>query len=159
VRGQHVDHGDVLMHAASRRSRGQGLVEFALVFPVFILLLMGLFDVGRLVFAYNTLSNASRDGARVAIYDQSISGGVYRAEQEAADQATMLGLDPATNEVQLSFRDLGGTACSPGLGCNAVMYVEYQWRAITPIVGTILGPITLNNTTELPVERTCSANC
>jgi Flp pilus assembly protein TadG len=138
-----------------RPTRGQGLVEFALVFPIFILLLMGLFDVGRLVFAYNTLSNASRDGARRAIWDQSQVAGIYNAEREAAAQSAMLGLDPTDdNEVSLTFTPC---AVSPAmLGCTAQLRVQYQWRAITPIIGNLMGPIQLTNTTELPVERTCN---
>ena len=40
------------------KTRGQALVEFALVVPVFILLLVGLFDLGRAVYTFNTISNA-----------------------------------------------------------------------------------------------------
>jgi hypothetical protein len=45
---------------------GQGLVEFAMVLPVFMLAVVGLFDVGRLVYVNSTLSQAAREGARVA---------------------------------------------------------------------------------------------
>jgi hypothetical protein len=44
---------------------GQALVEFALVFPIFFLMLMGLVDVGRFVYTDSTLSQAAREGARV----------------------------------------------------------------------------------------------
>jgi hypothetical protein len=51
----------------SRRGQeGQGLVEFAMVVPVFVLAVIGLFDVGRLVYVNSTLSQAAREGARVA---------------------------------------------------------------------------------------------
>jgi hypothetical protein len=46
--------------------RGQGLVEFALVLPVFALALFGLLDVGRLVYTNSALSQAAREGARLA---------------------------------------------------------------------------------------------
>ena len=45
---------------------GQSLVEFALVLPVFLLLLFGLIDMGRYVYLNSTLSQAAREGARVA---------------------------------------------------------------------------------------------
>ncbi len=45
---------------------GQSLVEFALVFPLIILLLMGLFDIGRAVLYYSTLNTAVREGTRLA---------------------------------------------------------------------------------------------
>ena len=53
---------------------GQGLVEFALVFPVFILMLFGLLDVGRYVYMNSVLSQAAREGARVAAAEVSWIG-------------------------------------------------------------------------------------
>jgi hypothetical protein len=50
-----------------RGSRGQGLVEFALVFPLFFVLLLAIFDFGRVVWARNSLENAVREAARYAI--------------------------------------------------------------------------------------------
>ena len=48
------------------RERGQSLVEFALVIPIVILIMAGLFDLGRVVFINNSLSDGARDGARHA---------------------------------------------------------------------------------------------
>lgn len=48
------------------QSRGQGLVEFALVLPLFLLMVMGIIDGGRVIFAFNQMSQATRDVARVA---------------------------------------------------------------------------------------------
>lgn len=48
------------------RQHGQGLVEFALVLPVLALALFGLLDVGRLVYTNSALSQAAREGARLA---------------------------------------------------------------------------------------------
>jgi TadE-like protein len=49
------------------RSTGQALVEFALVVPIFLVLLLGIFDFGRVVWASNSLASAAREGARFAI--------------------------------------------------------------------------------------------
>ena len=46
--------------------RGQTLVEFALVIPIVLLFLLGLFDLGRIVFINNSLSDGARNGARHA---------------------------------------------------------------------------------------------
>jgi hypothetical protein len=46
---------------------GQSLVEFALVIPMFLALLFAIVDVGRVVWASNTLSNAAREATRFAI--------------------------------------------------------------------------------------------
>jgi Flp pilus assembly protein TadG len=47
--------------------RGQSLVEFALLLPVMLLLITGLFDVARAVWQENTLAYAAREGTRYAI--------------------------------------------------------------------------------------------
>ena len=49
-----------------RRHNGQSLVEFALVLPIFLLVLFGLIDAGRYVYMSSMLSQAAREGARVA---------------------------------------------------------------------------------------------
>jgi Flp pilus assembly protein TadG len=46
------------------RSRAQSLVEFAIVVPLFLLLLLGLIDFGRLLFSYTSLANGARELAR-----------------------------------------------------------------------------------------------
>jgi len=50
-----------------RRHRAQALVEFALVVPWFFLLLFGIIEAGRFIFYYESLSHATREGARYAI--------------------------------------------------------------------------------------------
>ena len=47
-------------------SRGQSLVEFALVLPIFMLIVFGIIDGGRVVFANNDMAQATRNVARVA---------------------------------------------------------------------------------------------
>lgn len=42
------------------------MVEFALVLPLFLLMVMGIIDGGRAIFAFNQMSQATRDVARVA---------------------------------------------------------------------------------------------
>jgi len=51
----------------ARRPRGQALVEFALVLPLFLTLMLAIFDIGRVIWARNSLENAAREGARYAI--------------------------------------------------------------------------------------------
>src|SRR2546423_13907317 len=56
-----------------RRRAGQSMVEFAVLAPVFFLLLLGTIDLGRSVYTYNAISNAAREGARAAVpYDSPL---------------------------------------------------------------------------------------
>jgi Flp pilus assembly protein TadG len=50
----------------SDADRGQTLVEFALIIPIVLLMMLGLFDLGRIVFINNSLSDGARNGARHA---------------------------------------------------------------------------------------------
>lgn len=53
--------------AARRRPDGQALLEFSLVLPLFLIMLMGVIDIGRAIWAQNSLAAAAREGARYAI--------------------------------------------------------------------------------------------
>lgn len=56
-----------------RDDRGQALVEFALVLPVVVVLLVGLFDLSRAVFMSTTLATATREGSRYAATHGALS--------------------------------------------------------------------------------------
>ncbi len=58
------------VHRLCRRNRrGTAAVEFALVAPVFFLLVFGMIEFGRMVMVQQVLTNASREGARVGVLD------------------------------------------------------------------------------------------
>jgi Flp pilus assembly protein TadG len=127
----------------------------ALVLPVLLLLILGLVDLGRAVFAWTSISNASRDGARLAIVDQSETGGVPNAAIEAAQQATGLAIDPAS-QVIVAYRTENLASACPArtLGCIAQVQVSYTFTPITPVIGQLVGSLNLSATTQIPIERT-----
>jgi Flp pilus assembly protein TadG len=141
------------------RERGQSMAEFALVLPVFLLIVMGLFDVGRAVFIYNGLTNAVREGARLAIVNQDKALIAQRAQQMAFGTA----ITTAPANLTRFYRALpnsddvtANAVCNPvAVGCVAVVAGDAQVTAITPIIGNFLGPITLHARSELEVELVC----
>lgn len=56
-----------------RDSGGQSLIEFALILPVFLTIVLGMFDAARAVWQVNTLAYAAREGSRYAIVHGSTS--------------------------------------------------------------------------------------
>jgi len=73
------------------RSRGQTLVEFALIAPIFILMLFALIDFGRVIYAQETITQDSREGARaglVAALDSPVTTATYQKIRTAAQQMT-----------------------------------------------------------------------
>src|SRR5690348_2791560 len=89
-----------------RGSRGQTLVEFALILPIFILLLLGILDLGRAVFNSSTMNNAAREAARVGITDQMcldiLNQARTRAVETGSTTVTIQTLNPATLAVRAS---------------------------------------------------------
>ncbi len=132
---------------------GQSLVEFALILPIFILMIVGLFDFGRAIYAYNTVSNAAREATRVAIVNQTEAG----IKAEAVKQAVSLNLTSADVSVSYSNANLsGGAPCNATPrqnGCIVAVVVTYQYTAATPIVSNLVGTLSLSSTARMPVER------
>jgi Flp pilus assembly protein TadG len=146
---------DVMRRAS--RPRGQALTEFAIVLPVLMLVLFSLFDLGRAIVAYNTIADAARTGARVAIVNQ----GCGQIQAEAVKQGLTLGL--SASDVHADFlTSSGGTVGCGGsvkIGDTANVSVTYQYSAVTPILSNIVGTITLLSTTQIPVEHVCLSDC
>ena len=122
--------------------RGQALVEFALIIPIFIFLVMGIFDLGRAVYGFNTINNAAREGARLAIVDQTPAHVVG----EAVDSGTNLGTQPS--DVTVAY------TCA-NINCIAKVTVRYNWQAVTPIIGSLLGTIVMTGESQFPIESVC----
>ncbi|MEK6709809.1 MAG: TadE/TadG family type IV pilus assembly protein [Nitrospinota bacterium] len=65
-----------LLRAASRGRRGQAMVEFALILPILILLIMGVLDFARAFNVVQVVTNAAREGARSGIIPTNTSATV-----------------------------------------------------------------------------------
>jgi Flp pilus assembly protein TadG len=73
------------MRKGGTHVRGQGLVEFALVVPLFLVLLFGMVEFGRAWMTKNILTGAGREAVRLAVvqvnFETSESAAVARAQQ------------------------------------------------------------------------------
>jgi Flp pilus assembly protein TadG len=140
-----------------QRQDGQGLTEFALIMPIIVLILMGIFDFGRAVYAYNTIADAARTGGRVAIVDQDLDTDCtlvpVTAPCAAANQAVALGITADQVSINFHKRNLPDECSPPAIDCVAEVTVPYQFTAITPIIGNIIGPISMSSTTAFPIEH------
>lgn len=138
------------------RQNGQTLVEFALILPIFILVLMGIFDFGRAIYAYNTINNAARQAVRVGIVNQNV--GVIEAE--AIQHGVSLSLDGADVTVTFlapDYTSTGTCPTTPRYGCVVEVEVQYQYTAATPVIGTIVGVLNLEGSSRQLVEKTRNA--
>ena len=130
--------------AGRRASRGQSLVEFSLVFPIIVLLIVGFVEIGRAVYAYNTIANAARQGARVATVNQ-LADTTECDEKRPIDDpyephwtirgcvltaAATLGITAANVSVSYAPPPSTSLTCDPTLhvGCIASVTVTYHFE-------------------------------
>lgn len=113
----------------------QALVEFALALPVFLLLLLGLFDFARLLFTYVSVADGARELARAA----SIAPSSSLASINAFNNYTLLGggANPATDHVVFTVVDATCVGSQrQGLSCA--------------------GGSTRSSTCSLPLQTSCA---
>ena len=75
-------------------TNGQAIVEFALVLPILMAILLGIIQFGIIFNNYITLTDATRAGARKAAVSRFLNDNGARAKQAVQDSAQ--GLDPAS---------------------------------------------------------------
>ena len=76
-----------------RHRRGAAAVEFAVVAPVFFLVVLGIIEFGRMIMVQQVLTNAAREGARIAVLDSATTA---RVETRVTDYLASANLSGAT---------------------------------------------------------------
>jgi Flp pilus assembly protein TadG len=122
------------------RQRAQGSVEFALVASVLFLFFFVILDGGRLIYTYQTVAEAAREGAHQAEIIESTDANIRTA---ISAHSGLLG-------------DLGSTATiSPTPArtakSNVTVTVTYQWKPVTPMLNQF-GPINFTASTVVVAE-------
>lgn len=110
---------------AVRGSRAQAIVEFAIVLPILLMVLFGLLEVGRLVFMYSAVTNASRNASRYAsAYGYEDTGTYHKFAycdgiRAVATNSAFL-INPADLTITISYNGGPGTAEDSKGYCDAV---------------------------------------
>jgi hypothetical protein len=174
------DKGGGAVKRSFRDRKGQALVEFALVFPIFMLLLFGLIDGGRLVYQHSVLSQAAREGARLASVEASWMGasdpgcGTAGGPVCPADVTAMkTDIIDAANRMIAPFASVtsaevfvrcdpsggaptgnwtGSTCASTATGNIASVRVTGTFRALTPILAQIVGTVPMSASTSMVIN-------
>jgi Flp pilus assembly protein TadG len=136
--------------AGRRRTRGQSLVEFALVLPLFLLILCGIMDFGFLLYSRMTVINAAREGARVATTMTEDAAQIPGAVQSQV-AATANGLAVSTDVCRVP-QGGGGCAGFGGTepGDSVRVTVNYSHHAFFPLIfGTA---IPMSSTVQMVLE-------
>jgi len=111
------------------RQSGQNLVEFALIAPVFLLLVLAAVQAGLMINAQATLDNATREAARAAaICGTQLGSFTYRGTRYSANQ----GLNTCVAAAQGEFRLNRGILPQ---GANQPSMAVCSWTTPTPPTG------------------------
>ncbi len=132
-----------------KNNRGTTALEFALVLPVFALLIFGIFDIGRYLFVQNTLQFATVEGMRLATVGGTLNGAngnpLSRAAsitQEIDNVAALAGISGTQVSIfpiTAGYGDPTGwmgelNAGNPGDYMRVV--TTYSYTFLTPLIGT-----------------------
>lgn len=132
-----------LVSPARDRQRGAVAVEFALILPILLMLVLGIIDFGRLYYTQVTLTQAAREGARLeALSKPTVVSGTTGA-------ATGLsGLTVTINGTAYASDPNPAVSCPTGQ--DATVKVSYPNFTFT-LAGLVgLGSITLSATGVMP---------
>ena len=131
-----------------RNSRGQAIVEFAMVLPLFLLIFAGMSDFALLFKSYQTSLNAAREGARLAVLPGYEQGSYATPKQRASDYMTAAGLTCSSCvfvDAPVSI-DLGSGATANGVRVR----VRYTYNFL--FMGRVVGLISGTFQSNLPYE-------
>ena len=129
-----------------RSRKGQGIVEFALAFPVFLLIVLGIFEFGRLFITYTSVYAAAREGARWGaavdnLCDGTVTSQAKRAGFIAGDLDVTIKYDHGVQDPIVEFSDCG----TAKLGDRIIVTVSVPFEFVTGLIPTPGGSITLES--------------
>lgn len=122
---------------SSGASRAQALVEFAIVAPIFFLLLFAIIDFGRYVYYVQIINNAAREGARYAI----VHGDNGIPSTGPPDDATGAEVKNTVRNYLVGVVDAGALTITPTWpqgnnlrGSLVTVQIDYLFRSVIPLV-------------------------
>ena len=141
------------------RGRGQAMVEFALIAPLFFLVLFAIVEGGRFMFYYETLNHATREGARYAIVNGANSLGCPTGPPAPSSTPCDPAGDDVVDRVRASAWGMqsGSVAVVPtwnpnnGRGSIVNVQASYTYSTLVPLLP--LPPITVTAESSLVVNN------
>jgi Flp pilus assembly protein TadG len=134
--------GNSLSRKKARR-RGVAAVEFAIIAPVFFMLILGIIEIGRAMMVQQVLVNASRVGARQAALLSSSQSGVQNAVTEYANGVGIHGVNVSVSPDPATVAAGQPVTVGASIGFSSVRWLRTPW---------IMGGRTLSATSTMRKE-------
>ncbi len=126
------------------RDRGAAMVEFAIVLPLFLVLIFGIMEVGWLFSQQVEMRNAVREGARLAVVDFDDANGILtetcnRAAISGSGATIVLGLDSVTDD--------------DGNPLSVTVTISKTYQSLTGFLDPIFGNLPMTSKAQMRTER------
>jgi hypothetical protein len=138
---------------------GQAMLEFALVALVFLTLVFGIIDFGRVFQSWVTVEHAARQGARFAVTGSDECDGYATTREgciiyQARDATAGLAGAPAAVSIDITSFDYPGYTVShtgdAGDPCDEVeVEVHYDHHLVTPLISSIVSHVSITGKTRI----------
>lgn len=130
--------------------RGQAIAEFAIVIPMLFIMIVGLIDVGRMVYINNALAQGAREGARFGAVQgrSSTSAGLISVADEVRGRMTAVP-NPA---VSVTCDRIITTTTECGTGDVLNVRVDTSVAPMTPIIGDLIGPLSFSAVARMTIH-------
>ncbi len=148
--------------------RGQGLVEFALLLPLLLLLLLGIIDFGIAVFRYNTVANVGREVARYGAVHPSCNAldNYVWADKAAGQYSDEIGrwttaMVTNTDTLSITYALVAAPRATDYLSNTIQVTLTYNHRLLTgPVIQAVGGDaeIMMRTTSSMYTERPVEDN-
>ena len=149
---------NIRRRSGAASERGQALLETALVLPLLLLVSVGIFEFGRAYQTVQVLTNAAREGARVAVLPTSTSADVQSRVTAYMISGRLAGYAGATVAVNQSVPMAIGAGTTATASTVTVSY-PFSFVVLNPVAnlvvrGSALGgaPLTLTASAEMRNE-------
>jgi len=128
-------------------------MEFAIVLPLLLLLILGAMDIGRLFYYKMALTNAAREGANYLAYYPEDAENTYEAVEAEAENFN-IDIDP-DNEIDILGDCYSAGNCERGdqIGVSVEKTVDLVLGGILQALGITGGPVNLNGTIWMAVQN------
>ncbi len=131
------------------KRKGQSLIEFALLLPFLLLLILGTLDLGRMFYTQMVITNAAREGANYLVY--------FPEDKNQGYTETFFAIQNEADGSNVEFADIDvmiSGCCTAGQPVNVTISttVDLVFDGVLQLLGLLNGPVQLTGSVRMMVQ-------
>ena len=141
-----------LVRSIGRDTSGQAVIEFALVLPLVLILMVSVWEFARAWNIQQVLTDAAREGARVAVVcngaGKSAATCTTEAQTALNNALSIAAIDPDDADI-----DLAGMGGGRGFPATVSINLPYRFSFLGPLMGWTIGKSSINLSTTITMRN------